>query len=185
MTKINLFVIWSLKLGIYLGFGACSLEILKNGGYMKEIMGNYSGKGKKIAIVISRFNEFIGKELLLGCQDTLIKSGVDDKDILVAYTPGSFEIPQALNRMDIKKFDAVIALGAVIRGDTPHFDYIASEVAKGIARVSLEKNTPIIFGVITADTIEQAIERAGTKQGNKGRDAALAALEMANLYKQI
>jgi 6,7-dimethyl-8-ribityllumazine synthase len=152
---------------------------------MKEITGNFSGKGKKIAIVISRFNEFISNELLSGCRDTLIKSGVEDKDILVVWTPGSFEIPQALGKLDSKKFDVAIALGAVIRGDTPHFDYIASEVAKGIARVSLEKNIPVIFGVITADTIEQAIERAGTKQGNKGRDAALAALEMANLYSQI
>ncbi|MDP2922549.1 MAG: 6,7-dimethyl-8-ribityllumazine synthase [Candidatus Omnitrophota bacterium] len=152
---------------------------------MKEIMGNYSGKGKKIAIVISRFNEFISKELLGGCQDTLRKSGVDEKDILVVWAPGSFEIPQVLGKLDSKKFDAAIALGAVIRGDTPHFDYIASEVAKGVARISLEKNVPVIFGVITADTVEQAIERAGTKQGNKGRDAALSALEMANLYSQI
>lgn len=152
---------------------------------MKEIMGNFLGKGKKIVVVISRFNEFVGKELLSGCQDTLKKAGVEDKDITVVWAPGSFEIPQVLNKLDIKKFDAAIALGAVIRGDTPHFDYIASEVAKGVARVSLEKNTPVIFGVITADTVEQAIERAGTKQGNKGRDAALAALEMANLYSQL
>ncbi|MDD5583771.1 MAG: 6,7-dimethyl-8-ribityllumazine synthase [Candidatus Omnitrophica bacterium] len=152
---------------------------------MKEITGNFSGKGKKIAIAISRFNEFISNELLSGCTDTLKKSGVDEKDITIIWTPGSFEIPQALNKLDTKKFDAVIALGAVIRGDTPHFDYIASEVVKGVARLSLDKNIPIIFGVITADTIEQAIERAGTKQGNKGRDAALNALEMATLYQQI
>jgi 6,7-dimethyl-8-ribityllumazine synthase len=152
---------------------------------MKEISGNFSGKGKKIAIAISRFNEFISNELLNGCVDTLKKSGVDEKDITVIWTPGSFEIPQVLGKLDTKKFDAVIALGAVIRGDTPHFDYIASEVVKGVARISLDKNIPIIFGVITADTLEQAIERAGTKQGNKGRDAALSALEMATLYQQM
>jgi 6,7-dimethyl-8-ribityllumazine synthase len=155
------------------------------GGKMKEITGSFSGKGKKIAIVISRFNEFISNELLGGCLDTLKKSGVDEKDILTVWTPGSFEIQQVLDKLDIKKFDAAIALGAVIRGDTPHFDYIASEVAKGIARISLEKHVPITFGIITADTIEQAVERAGTKQGNKGRDAALSAIEMANIYTQI
>lgn len=152
---------------------------------MKEITGNYSGKGKKIAIVISRFNEFISNELLDGCIDTLKKSGVDDKDLSTIWTPGAFEIPQVLNRIDSKKIDAVITLGVVIRGDTPHFDYIASEVAKGIAKCALDKNMPVIFGIITADTTEQAIERAGTKQGNKGRDAALSALEMANIFKQI
>ncbi len=152
---------------------------------MKEITGNYSGKGKKIGIIISRFNEFVSNELLSGCIDTLKKSGVEDKDVLTVWTPGAFEIPQVLNKMDSKKFDAVITLGAVIRGDTPHFDYIASEVAKGIAKCALDKNIPVVFGIITAETIEQAIERAGTKQGNKGRDAALSALEMANIYNQI
>jgi 6,7-dimethyl-8-ribityllumazine synthase len=152
---------------------------------MKEIVGNYSGKGKKIAVVISRFNEFISKELIYGCRDTLEKAGVEEKDIMVIWAPGAFEIPQILNKLDAKKFDAIIALGAVIRGDTPHFDYIASSAAKGIARISVEKNIPIIFGIITADTVEQAIERAGTKQGNKGRDAALSALEMASIYSQI
>ncbi len=152
---------------------------------MKEITGNYSGKGKKIAIVISRFNEFVSSELLNGCVDTLKKSGVEEKDVLVVWAPGAFEIPQVLNKIDTKKVDAVITLGAVIRGDTPHFDYIASEVAKGVAKLSLDKNIPVTFGIITADSIEQAIERAGTKQGNKGRDAALSALEMANIYTQI
>ena len=152
---------------------------------MKEITGNYSGKGKKIAIIISRFNEFVSNELLSGCVDTLKKSGVEEKDLLAVWTPGAFEIPQVLSKMDTKKFDAIIALGVIIRGDTPHFDYIAAEVAKGVAKVSLDKNVPIAFGIITAETIEQAIERAGTKQGNKGRDAALSALEMANIYTQI
>ncbi len=152
---------------------------------MKEITGNYSGKGKKIAIIISRFNEFISNELFSGCVDTLKKSGVDEKDLTAVWTPGAFEIPQVLSKMDTKKFDAVITLGVIIRGDTPHFDYIASEVAKGIAKISLDKNVPIAFGIITAETIEQAIERAGTKQGNKGRDVALIALEMSNIYTQI
>ncbi|UCG35190.1 MAG: 6,7-dimethyl-8-ribityllumazine synthase [Candidatus Omnitrophota bacterium] len=152
---------------------------------MKEMRGNFSGKGKKITVVISRFNEFISSQLIEGCVDTLKKSGVADADISVIWTPGSFEIPQVISKLDTAKSDAIIALGAVIRGDTPHFDYIASEVAKGIAQLSLSKKIPIVFGVITADTLEQAIERAGTKQGNKGRDAALTALEMATLYSQI
>lgn len=152
---------------------------------MKEIRGNFSGKGKKIAIVVSRFNEFISNQLLQGCVDTLSKSGVAKESIFVVWTPGSFEIPQVLSKLDTKKFNAIIALGAVIRGETPHFDYIASEVAKGIARISHEKKIPVTFGVITADTVEQAVERAGTKQSNKGRDAALAALEMADIYSQI
>jgi 6,7-dimethyl-8-ribityllumazine synthase len=152
---------------------------------MREIRGNFAGKGKKIAIVISRFNEFISKELLGGCIDTLKKAGVVEDDVSVIWTPGSFEIPPVLSKIDAKKLDAIITLGAVIRGETPHFDYIASEVAKGIANISIEKKIPIIFGIITADTIEQAIERSGTKQGNKGRDAALSALEMADLFKQI
>ncbi len=152
---------------------------------MREVRGNFTGKGKKIAIVISRFNEFISKELLGGCIDTLKKAGVAEADVSVVWTPGSFEIPPVLSKLDVKKVDAIITLGAVIRGETPHFDYIASEVAKGIANISIEKKIPIIFGIITADTVEQAIERAGTKQGNKGRDAALSALEMADLFKQI
>lgn len=152
---------------------------------MKELRGSFSGKGKKITVVISRFNEFISSQLLEGCVDTLKKSGVADTDISVIWTPGSFEIPQVLSKLDTAKSDAIIALGAVIRGDTPHFDYIASEVTKGIAKISLDKKIPVVLGVITADTLEQAIERSGTKQGNKGRDAALTALEMATLYSQI
>ena len=152
---------------------------------MKEIKGSFQGKGKKIAIVISRFNEMVCGNLLKGCVDTLEKGGVKTDDITVIWTPGAFEIPQALVKVDAKSFDAAIALGVIIRGDTPHFDYIASEVSKGIASISLEKKMPVVFGVITADTIEQAIERAGTKQGNKGRDAALTAIEMANVYSQL
>jgi 6,7-dimethyl-8-ribityllumazine synthase len=152
---------------------------------MRQIKGNFLGKGKKIVIVISRFNEFVSGQLLEGCIDTLKREGVEDKDILVIWAPGSFEIPQILSKLDTKKFNAAIALGAVIRGDTPHFDYIAAEVSKGIARISLDRKIPVVFGIITADTLEQAIERAGTKQGNKGRDAALSALEMANIYSQL
>ncbi|OPX30589.1 MAG: 6,7-dimethyl-8-ribityllumazine synthase [Candidatus Omnitrophica bacterium 4484_171] len=153
---------------------------------MKEIKGNYSGKGKKIGIAVSRFNEFISKQLLDGCLDVLEKQGVDKKDITVVWTPGSFEIPQALSALyKSKKFNAMIALGTIIRGDTPHFEYISSELAKGISQIALVNNVPVIFGVITSDTIEQAIERAGTKAGNRGRDAAFSALEMANIYSQI
>jgi len=152
---------------------------------LREIRGSYSGKGKKIVVIISRFNEFISNQLLQGCVDTLKKSGVTKENISVVWTPGSFEIPQVLSKLDTKKFNAVIALGAVIRGETPHFDYIASEVTKGVARISQDKKIPAAFGIITADTVEQAVERAGAKQGNKGRDAALAALEMADIYSQI
>jgi len=153
---------------------------------MKEIKGTYSGKGKKIGIVISRFNEFIGNELLNGCRDTLSKQGVEDKDITVIWTPGAFEIPQiVLSLAEKKEYDALIALGVVIRGDTPHFEYVASEVAKGIASVTMNKKIPVAYGIVLADSIEQAIERSGTKDGNKGRDAALTAIEMANIYQQI
>jgi len=152
---------------------------------MKEIRGNFFGQGRKIAICVSRFNEFISEQLFQGCIDTLKKSGVEDKDILVVWTPGAFEIPQVISKLDADKFDAVIALGAIIRGETPHFDYIASEVSKGISRYSHEKVIPVVFGVITADTLDQAVERSGTKQGNKGRDAALTALEMIAVYSQL
>jgi 6,7-dimethyl-8-ribityllumazine synthase len=148
--------------------------------------GSLIAKGRKFAIVASRFNDFITKELISGCTDTLIRHGVSEKDLLLAWVPGAFEIPLAAQKLVFSKsFDAVICLGAVIRGATPHFDYIASEVAKGIAKVSLESGLPVVFGVITADTIEQAIERSGTKDGNKGRDAALNAIEMVDLLKQI
>ena len=152
---------------------------------MKEIRGTLNGKGKKVTVVISRFNELISNQLLEGCIDTLIKGGVADNDITTIWAPGSFEIPQILNKIDTKKCDVAIVLGAVIRGDTPHFEYIASEVTKGVAKISLDKKIPVMFGIITADTVDQAIDRAGTKQGNKGRDAALAALEMTSLYSQI
>ena len=143
-------------------------------------------KGKKFAIVISRFNEFISSKLLEGCIDTLSRHGVQDSSIDVVWVPGSFEIPMlALKTARSKKYDAVICLGTIIRGATPHFEFVASEAAKGIAKASLDTNVPCIFGIITADNIEQAIERAGTKDGNKGRDAALSAIEMANLYAKV
>ncbi|MCM8780767.1 MAG: 6,7-dimethyl-8-ribityllumazine synthase [Candidatus Omnitrophica bacterium] len=150
------------------------------------IEGNLIAKGKKFGIIASRFNDFITKELVSGCLDTLIRHGAEDKDLVLVWVPGAFEIPVvALRLAKSKDYDALICLGTVIRGSTPHFEYIASEVAKGIARVSQENGLPVIFGIITADTIEQAIERAGTKEGNKGKDAALNAIEMANLLKQI
>ena len=144
------------------------------------------GKGLKFGLVVSRFNEFIAKKLLEGAQDALLRHGVNDEDIETAWVPGSFEIPLVAKKLaQSKKYDAVICLGAVIRGGTPHFEYIASEVTKGIARVGLETGLPVTYGVITADTLEQAIERAGTKAGNKGFDAAVNAIEMANLVKSI
>ena len=143
-------------------------------------------KGKKFAIVISRFNEFISSNLLEGCVDTLTRHGVNDNAIDAVWVPGAFEIPVvALKLAKSKKYDAVICLGTVIRGSTPHFEFIASEAAKGVAKISLDTAVPCIFGIITADTLEQAIERAGTKDGNKGRDAALSAIEMANLAGKI
>ena len=152
----------------------------------KVIEGNMISKGKKFGVVASRFNDFVTKELISGCIDTLVRHGVEDKDVAVTWVPGAFEIPLVAQRIaKSKSYDAVICLGTVIRGSTPHFDYIASEVSKGIAKVSLDTGVPVIFGIITADTIEQAVERAGTKDGNKGRDAALSAIEMANLLSQL
>jgi 6,7-dimethyl-8-ribityllumazine synthase len=150
----------------------------------------YEGKllaeGKKFGIVVSRFNDFISKELLGGAMDALMRHGAKEEDIDVAWVPGSFEIPGVAKVMaGSGKYHAVVCLGAVIRGGTPHFNYIASEVSKGVAQVSLESGVPTIFGVITTDTIEQAIERAGTKAGNKGFHAAVAAIEMANLYENL
>ncbi|MBU1037541.1 MAG: 6,7-dimethyl-8-ribityllumazine synthase [Candidatus Omnitrophica bacterium] len=143
-------------------------------------------KGKKFVVVISRFNEFISSKLLEGCIDTLSRHGVQESSIDVVWVPGAFEIPMlALKCAKSKKYDAVICLGTIIRGATPHFEFVASESAKGVAKVSLDTNVPCIFGVITSDNIEQAIERAGTKDGNKGRDAALSAIEMANLYGKL
>ncbi|MFC1645726.1 6,7-dimethyl-8-ribityllumazine synthase [Candidatus Omnitrophota bacterium] len=153
---------------------------------IKTIEGQLVSKGKKYAVAVSRFNDLVTKELLEGCIDTLRRHGVKDSEIEVSWVPGSFEIPQVAMRLaKSKKFDSVICLGTVIRGATPHFDFIASEVAKGIAQASLSTGIPVIFGVITADTIEQAVERSGTKEGNKGRDAAISAIEMANLLDQI
>ena len=152
----------------------------------KMIEGQLNAEGKKFGIVVSRFNEFISKSLLGGAFDCLARHGADEDEITVVYVPGSFEIPFAAKKLaQSKKYDAVICLGAVIRGATPHFDYISSEVSKGIANVGLESGIPVIFGVITSDTIEQAIERAGTKAGNKGWDAALNAIEMVDLVKKI
>jgi 6,7-dimethyl-8-ribityllumazine synthase len=152
----------------------------------KVYEGNLIGKGLKLGVVVSRFNEFFSSKLLDGAKDALLRHGVLEADIEVAWTPGSFEIPLIAQKMaETKKYNAVICLGAVIRGGTPHFDYIASEVAKGIANVSLHTGVPVIFGVITTDTLEQAIERSGTKDGNKGFDAAVSAIEMANLVKGI
>jgi 6,7-dimethyl-8-ribityllumazine synthase len=150
------------------------------------IQGDFAGKSRKIGIVISRFNEFISGKLLEGALDGLKRHGVADEDITVAWTPGAFEIPLIARKLaESKKFDAVIALGCVIRGATPHFDYVAGEAAKGVGQASLQTGVPVIFGVLTTDTIEQAIERAGTKSGNKGFDAAMAALEMANLLRKL
>ena len=144
------------------------------------------GKGLKFGVVISRFNEFITKKLLEGAQDALLRHGVSDGDIDIAWVPGSFEIPLVAKKLaQAKKYDAIICLGAVIRGATPHFEYIAAEVTKGIAKVGLETGLPISYGIITADSLEQAIERAGTKAGNKGFDAAVDAIEMANLLRSI
>jgi len=153
---------------------------------VKVIEGNLIAKGKKFGVVASRFNDFITKELISGCIDTLTRHGAEDKDIVVTWVPGAFEIPTVAQKLaKSKSYDAVICLGTVIRGATPHFDYIASQVAKGVARVSQDTGLPVTFGIITADTIEQAVERAGTKDGNKGRDAALSAIEMANLLTQL
>jgi len=153
---------------------------------VKVIEGNLIAKDKKFAIVASRFNEFVTKELVAGCIDALLRHGANDSDLIVAWVPGAFEIPLAAQKFaKCKSYDAVICLGTVIRGSTPHFDYIAAEVSKGVAKVSQESGLPVAFGVITADTIEQAIERAGTKSGNKGRDAALSAIELVNLLGKI
>ena len=153
----------------------------------KIIEANLLAEGKKFAIVASRFNDFITDRLISGALDALTRSGADDNDIAIVKVPGSFEIPLAAKRIAEKKgkVDAIICLGAVIRGATPHFEYIAAESAKGVAKISLESDIPISYGIITTDTIEQAIERAGSKSGNKGYDAAVTAIEMANLVGQI
>jgi 6,7-dimethyl-8-ribityllumazine synthase len=148
--------------------------------------GNLVGSGLKFAIVVGRFNEFISSKLLSGALDALKRHGVNEEHVDVAWVPGSFEIPLIAQKFaESKRYDAVITLGAVIRGSTPHFEYVSAEVAKGVAAISLKTGVPTIFGVLTTDTIEQAIERAGTKAGNKGWEAAVTAIEMANLTKQI
>jgi 6,7-dimethyl-8-ribityllumazine synthase len=152
----------------------------------KVFEGLLVGKGLKFGVVVSRFNEFITTKLLEGAQDALLRHDVSQEDIDIAWVPGAFEIPLVAKKLaESKKYNAIICLGAVIRGGTPHFEYIAAEVAKGIAKVGLDTGLPVSFGVITADTLEQAIERAGTKEGNKGFEAAVSAIEMANLLKKI
>lgn len=153
---------------------------------LKILEGYFDGRELKFAIVVSRFNVFITQKLLEGALDVLKRHHVSEEQIYVAWVPGAFEIPLVAKKLaESRKFDAVICLGAIIRGATPHFEYVASEASKGIAQVMLETGVPVIFGILTTDTIEQAIERAGTKAGNKGAEAAFSALEMANLLRQI
>ena len=162
------------------------LEYIKEENQMKVIEGVYSGEGLKIGIIASRFNEFITSKLVSGAEDCLKRHGVADEDMSVAWVPGAFEIPVIAKKMAASgKYDAVICVGAVIRGATSHYDYVCNEVSKGIAAVSLDTGIPVLFGILTTDTIEQAIERAGTKAGNKGTDCAMSALEMVNLIKNI
>ena len=150
------------------------------------IEGKLDAKGIKFGVVVSRFNDFVSQRLLDGALDALERCGADEKDIQVFRVPGSFEIPAVTKKLAKSgKYDALICLGAVIRGGTPHFEYVSSEVTKGVAAVALESGLPVAFGVITADTLEQAIDRAGAKSGNKGFEAAMVAIEMANLYRQI
>jgi len=152
----------------------------------KEYEGNLIGEGLKLCLVTSRFNEFITARLMDGAKDGLLRHGVKEEDIEIAKTPGAFEIPLVAKKMAASgKYNAVICLGAVIKGGTPHFEYVASEVSKGIAAVGLETGVPVIYGIITAESLEQAIERAGTKMGNTGYNAALSAIETANLLKSI
>jgi 6,7-dimethyl-8-ribityllumazine synthase len=153
---------------------------------MRTFEGNLVAQGLKFGIIVGRFNEFIGGKLVSGAIDALKRHGVEEENIELTWVPGAFEIPLVAKKMAKSgKYDGVICLGAVIRGATPHFDYVSGEVTKGIASVSLETEVPVIFGVLTTDTIEQAIERAGTKAGNKGYDAAVTAIEMANLLRQF
>jgi 6,7-dimethyl-8-ribityllumazine synthase len=152
---------------------------------MKVIEGKLNAKGLKIAIVVSRFNSFLSQKLLDGAIDCLKRHEADENNIDVFWVPGSFEIPLMVKKLSSKNYDGIVALGVLIKGDTPHFDYIATETTKGIAQVSLDLQIPVSFGVVTAENLEQAIERCGTKQGNKGFDAALSVIEMANLFKEI
>lgn len=150
------------------------------------LQGELISQGKRYGIVVARFNEFISSKLLGGALDALLRHGVQDGEITVAWAPGSYEIPLVAKKMALSgKYDAVITLGAVIRGSTPHFDYVAAEAAKGVAHVALEAGIPVVFGILTTDTIEQAVERAGTKSGNKGFDAAVTAIEMVNLMERV
>lgn len=152
----------------------------------KVTEGKLEAKGIKVGIIVSRFNSFIGERLLEEAMDTLLRHGASDKDIHLVRVPGAFEIPLIAKRMAATaKYDALICLGAVIRGATPHFDYVSAEVSKGIAAASMDTGVPISFGVLTTDSIEQAVERAGTKAGNKGADAAVSAIEMVNLCKEL
>ncbi|SDY60246.1 6,7-dimethyl-8-ribityllumazine synthase [Evansella caseinilytica] len=152
----------------------------------KVFEGHLVGSGLKVGVVVGRFNEFITSKLLGGAQDALKRHGVDEDNVDIAWVPGAFEIPLIAKKMaESGKYDAVVTLGTVIRGSTPHFDYVCNEVAKGVASIALSSGTPVIFGVLTTDTIEQAVERAGTKAGNKGWEAAAAAIEMANLTKSF
>jgi 6,7-dimethyl-8-ribityllumazine synthase len=153
---------------------------------MKTIEGKLDASGLRFALIVSRFNEFITNKLLSGALDCLNRNNAGGENITVVWVPGAFEIPSVAHRLAIsKKYDAIICLGAVIRGATPHFDLISAEVTKGVAQISLSSEMPVVFGVITTDSIEQAIERAGTKSGNKGFDAAMSAIEMADIYRQL
>lgn len=152
----------------------------------KTIEGKLDAKGLKVGLLVSRFNSFVSERLVDGAIDALVRHGARDADISVARVPGAFEIPPAARKMaQSGNYDAIVCLGAVIRGATPHFDYVSAEVSKGVATVAMEAGIPVTFGVLTTDTLEQAIERAGSKAGNKGFDAAVAAVEMANLYKEF
>ena len=151
---------------------------------MKILEGNFDGKGLRIGIIAGRFNEFISSKLVGGAEDALKRHGVDGDNIDLAWTPGAYEMPLVAQKMAKSgKYDAILTLGAVIKGSTPHFDYVCAEVSKGVATVSMETGVPVIFGVLTTNTIEEAIERAGTKAGNKGFDAGMTAIEMVNLLK--
>ena len=153
---------------------------------MKTLEGKLTAKNMKIAIVVARFNEFITSKLLSGCIDCLIRHEAADEDLTVAWVPGAFEIPMAAKKLaESGKYDAVICLGAVIRGATPHFDYVCAEASKGIAQVSMQTGVPVAFGVLTTENIQQAVERAGTKAGNKGVDCAMTAMEMVTLFKEM
>jgi len=153
---------------------------------MRQIEGRLTAEGRRFGIVISRFNELVTKRLLEGALDCLRRHGAAEENIEIAWVPGSFEIPAVAHRMAFsQRYDAIICLGAVIRGSTPHFEYVASEVTKGIARIAMEAKIPTIYGIITADTLEQALERAGVKLGNRGWEAALSAIEMINLYEEL